>query len=117
MLCRILLSPPYAPAPDQLSINRRIEDGTATLLVSGEIDVASAGAFEEELHETEDSYPRRIVVDIDGLGFIDSTGLHALLRAHRRAEQNGHELVLTRVPDHVRRLFHISGIAARLAVA
>jgi anti-sigma B factor antagonist/stage II sporulation protein AA (anti-sigma F factor antagonist) len=56
------------------------------------------------------------VLDLAGLEFIDSAGLHALLDAQVRAELNGHELVLTRVPAQALRLFSLTGLNTRLSI-
>lgn len=86
-----------------------------TLLVRGEIDLASAHGLERELRKAPSS-ARRIVVDLGGLEFIDSTGVHVLIDAQQRAENSGHELVLIHVPAQAQRLFTLTGLAARLSI-
>ncbi len=107
---------PLTP-PGQLELERRDDASGTTLIIRGEIDVASAPALEHELREAESPRPRRLVLDCAALDFIDSSGIHLLLRAQQRAEAGGHELVLARVPGHARRLFGLTGADARLAIA
>jgi anti-anti-sigma factor len=114
MLRRTSRETPTAPYP-QLEIARRAEPYGVRLIVRGEIDLASVSALDRELRDAE-SAGRRIVLDLAGLAFIDSTGIHTLVSAQHRADTNGHELVLKDVPAHARRLFSITGIDALLSI-
>jgi anti-sigma B factor antagonist len=105
-----------ALTPGQLTIASRRDGDDVVVTLCGEIDIASAPALEGELRAAERSRPRRIVLDLAALDFIDSTGIHLLTDAHQRADANGHQLVLTHVPDPVQRLFRLTGIGARLIV-
>ena len=110
--------PPVPPvAPRHLKLERRYEDDTLILIVRGEIDIASAPALEHDLRLAEASGPRRIVIDLAALEFVDATGLQVLVQAQERADFNGHRLVLSHVPAPARRLLRITGVDARLGVA
>jgi anti-anti-sigma factor len=93
-----------------LSIVERSVGREPRLSVSGEIDLTTAPILERALQEAESLLPRRIVLELSALQFIDSSGLHALCAAHARAEQHGRALVLENVPAHVRRLLGIAGM-------
>ena len=103
-----------APDPRHLMIDSRSNSDDVTLLIGGEIDLASAPALERELREAERSMPRRIVLDLTALEFMDSTGILLLFRAQERAAAAGHPLALTRVPAQVQRLFSLTGLKTRL---
>lgn len=103
-----------APDPRHLTIDSRINSDGVTLLIEGEIDLASAPALERELREAESSMPRRIVLDLTALEFIDSTGIWLLFRAQERATAAGHTLALTRVPAQAQRLFSLTGVKTRV---
>jgi anti-sigma B factor antagonist len=100
----------------QLAITSRVEADEVTLTLCGEIDIATAPALECELRDAESSRARRVVLDLGALDFIDSTGIHLLIHAQQRADADGHQLVLTRVPAHAERLFGLTGLSARLTV-
>lgn len=55
---------------------------------------------------------RRVLVDLSGLEFMDSNGLHILVSAQQRAVQNGQRLALLRGPRPVHRLFDVTQTAA-----
>lgn len=99
-----------------LTIDRQEEDGSVTLSLRGEIDLLSVPLLRQGLKDAAGSFPRRIVLDLAALDFIDSTGVHALLEAQRYAESNAHALVLANIPPHVRQLFRITGIDARIPI-
>ena len=105
-----------AQAANQLRVASRTEADEATLILSGEIDFASAPTLEAELHDAENSLPGRIVLDLAALDFIDSTGIHVLAHAQQRADAAARGLVLTHVPPHAQRLFSLTGIDARVAI-
>lgn len=98
-----------AAKPTHLTIDNRGEPEGVTLIVGGEIDLASAPTLERALREAEDSRPRRIVLDLAALEFIDSTGIWVLFRAQQRATAAGHALAVTRVPANAQRLFSLTG--------
>ena len=97
-----------APVPGQLVIEKTQEDEAIVLILSGELDLASAPTLERELREAEAANPSRLVIDLAGLAFMDSTGLQALLRARERANANGHKLSLRRAPHQVQRVFELT---------
>jgi anti-anti-sigma factor len=99
-----------------LSIVRQDEDGAVTLILGGEIDLESAPALEHELRDAERSFPRRVVLDLAAIDFLDSTGIHLLFEAQERAETSGRQFVLRHVPGHAHRLFTLTGLISRLTV-
>ncbi|MFL5830877.1 MAG: STAS domain-containing protein [Solirubrobacteraceae bacterium] len=103
-----------APASGQSELSRRPDAERITVTLSGEIDMAVAPALERELQEAETSGARTIVLDLAGVDFIDSAGLHILIRAQQRADANGYRLVLTGVPAQARRLFVLTGVTELL---
>ena len=105
-----------SPVLSQLTIDRRHDADSLTLVLRGEIDIASAPALERALREAELSSPRRIVLDLAGLAFLDSSAIHLLIDAQERARTNRHHLVVTHVRAHARRLFELTGINAQLTI-
>ena len=104
---------------------RRIEQGSLTIQsepqdahfvsLHGELDGANAKALEDEFIRIEATSTSRIVLDLSELEFIDSTGLAVILRADRRAKNDGHVLRVLRPNRKVGRIFEISGLDQVLA--
>ncbi len=106
---------PDHPRPSQLLIAREYEADTVILTLWGELDVASSPRLEGELEDAESSGRSRIVLDLSGLKFMDSTGLTVLLRAQLRARENGHHLSLLRGPRTVHHVFEVTNAASLFA--
>lgn len=98
-----------SPSPGGLSISSSIEGGIANLALRGELDLAGAPMLERSLLELERRGPRRLVIDLRDLRFIDSTGLRLLLAANTRAQERGGELVLRPGDATVQRVFDVTG--------
>jgi anti-sigma B factor antagonist len=73
-------------------IRTRLESDVIVISVSGEVDLASADQLEKAIRDAEQSATGWIVIDLEDLTFLDSTGLGVLLQARRRATENGDRL-------------------------
>lgn len=84
------------------------------IAVSGELDLASSPALQEELDRVAASDSEVLIIDLRELDFMDSTGLSVLVRAHQRAEEQGLELAMVKGSQQVQRLLNLTGVADRL---
>jgi anti-sigma B factor antagonist len=82
----------------------RSADRAAVIVVSGELDLASAPALEEELTRAVTNGADPVIVDLRELEFIDSTGLGLLIKANRKAEAAGRRFAIVRGQSQVQRL-------------
>jgi anti-anti-sigma factor len=92
----------------QLVIERKDQVDRCVLALSGELDLASCPLLADELKIAESAGERHIVIDLGGLEFMDSSGLHELLEANKRSLTNGHHLSLLRGPRAVHRIFELT---------
>src|SRR3954452_9160886 len=90
--------------------------GTVRIALRGELDLAHAYTFDEELREGEAGRPACVVLDLRELIFLDSCGLARLLAARRRARRMGHRLLLVRGPAAIQRLFAIGAVDETVGV-
>jgi anti-anti-sigma factor len=72
------------PMPGQLELHRLDDRDRVTLVLAGELDMASAPKLDQALRELEATDPLCIVVDLRDLAFMDSSGLALLRSAARR---------------------------------
>ena len=86
------------------------------LVLSGELDLATAGEFAVAVDNAMTGGPPRIAIDAARLTFIDSSGINALVRAHRRATAESVGLVVRAPESRVRTVLEITGIDAVLAI-
>ena len=88
---------------------------SATVKVTGDVDMASAPRLRSTLDELVDSGLSRIVLDCRELSFLDSSGIGVLVAARTRMGDDG-ELVLDSPPSHVRKVLDITGMGSHLSV-
>lgn len=79
------------------------------LHLSGELDMATSPFLEAWLQGAEGNGNNAIVVDLEHVTFIDTSGIHALLRAAERTGRSGRDFSIVEVPPFVRRLLQITG--------
>ena len=84
--------------------------------LAGELDLATAPKLEDELKRVEAGDPGVIVLDLQPLSFMDSSGLRALLAADARAREAGRRLVLVRGDERVQRVLRITRLDERLEI-
>jgi anti-sigma B factor antagonist len=94
---------------------QRGADGSYSLLVRGEIDLANAGRLRELFDEAIEGGATRVVVDCRELEFLDSSGIGVLVAARKRLGPEG-ELVLDSPPAHVRKVLDITGVIGPISV-
>jgi anti-anti-sigma factor len=82
----------------------------------GELDIATADAFMAKCDEVLAEGYERLVLDLRGLTFMDSTGLRAIVRLHQTAAASA-GLQIIDGPEHVQRVFTITGLRRHLPFA
>ena len=84
---------------------------------SGEIDISCASVVDAAVTDALRSYrPRHVDVDLAGVRFIDSSGIHALMRCRAQAVEAGCQLAVTNPRPMTFRVLEITGVLAALAV-
>ncbi len=98
-----------ARQPEPLHVSSTATDGVTVVRVVGEIDHASAGPLIETLDLDALSNQPRLVIDMRGVSFMDSSGINVLLAAHHDLAPAGW-LRLAGVRDSVLRTLKIVGV-------
>jgi anti-sigma B factor antagonist len=79
--------------------------------VRGEVDLATASELESCVSEAFGGAPSAVVLDLEALTFIDSSGLRALVSLAQEATSRGATLALRNVPSHAQRVLDLTGLA------
>ncbi|MEV5884555.1 STAS domain-containing protein [Streptomyces sp. NPDC052020] len=96
--------------PDRLLITRTTtDDGVCLVTVAGEVDLDGSVRFREVLLSCLRT-GRGAVVDLARVGFMDSSGINALITAHQAAEAGGVWLRLAAPQQAVRRVLELVGV-------
>jgi anti-anti-sigma factor len=91
--------------------------GYPLVKVHGELDFSNRGRLEANIERVLRTDPGVVILDLRSLRFIDSSGLHVILRADRLARGSGARLVIVPGPEHVMRSFAWVGLDRRLTFA
>ena len=99
-----------------LEIDVTDRGGMRVLRLSGELDMAGVDQFERLLIADGAPEAGRIVVDLRGLTFIDSSGLRALIMADQRVRDEGGHFVVVRGSDRVNQVLEMTGVAGHIEI-
>jgi anti-sigma B factor antagonist len=88
----------------------------AVLAVAGEVDVATAPGLRTQLLDLIGQGQRNLVVDLEGVEFLDSTGLGVLVSTVKRVRSEGGDLALVCTRHQILRVFEITGLTTVFAI-
>jgi anti-sigma B factor antagonist len=97
--------------------DRKIDDDTHVVAVSGEIDLFTAPEFKQRMSAPIDAGRSNLIVDLSGTTFIDSSSLGVLIGAHRRLKLRGGSLVVVCENEAIAKTFKITGLDGVFTIA
>jgi anti-sigma B factor antagonist len=89
-------------------------DFGAVVAIAGEVDLATAPRVSSALASTRDFKADRVIVDLSGVTFMDSTGLGVLLTFDRELRARGGRLTIACPDGPARLLFEVTGVEETL---
>jgi anti-sigma B factor antagonist len=92
----------------------RTERDVVRVCPFGAVDIGTAGQLRAQIEQVTASGARRVVLDLCGVTFLDSSGVHLVLDADAASRAQGWEFGLIGGPAHVQRVFDLTGARARL---
>ena len=103
---------------DELNIDLKTDDNGETMIfrLRGSLDLATSPTVRAALTDATQKSKQDVIVDLTQLEFLDSTGLGALIGAHRRAVENGGTFRLVIHDGPIARLLNITGLIRVLEV-
>jgi anti-anti-sigma factor len=99
------------PSPLEIDVAR--DDATATITVTGEIDLETSGALHDALTRVYEC--PAVHLDLSAVEYMDSTGLRTVLVAKGEVERAGGSLDIVAASSIVSRLIEITGIEGLIA--
>ena len=95
----------------ELNVSSRFHDDYTIVTICGEIDLYTAPRLHSELAGLlAEGMPARVVIDMSGVEFCDSTGMNVLLSCLRRARERGGELEIAAPKPAVRKILQVTGL-------
>jgi len=103
---------------DELSITISTKDEGTTVVFTlvGSLDIATSPSVRAALLQESSEGKRDAIVDLTRVEFLDSTGLGALIGAHKRALDNGTDVRLVVSEGPIARLLSITGLTKIFAI-
>ena len=94
-----------------LSLEDRTEGDRTVVVVGGEIDVYTAPKLREKLIDLVSAGSYHLVVDMEGVEFLDSTGLGVLVGGLKKVRAHDGSLDLVCTQERLLKIFRITGLA------
>ena len=93
-----------------LSLSTRAEGEHTVVVVGGEIDVYTAPKLREQLIDLVSAGSYHIIVDMENVEFLDSTGLGVLVGGLKRVRAHDGSLRLVCTQERILKIFRITGL-------
>ena len=84
---------------------------------TGDLDVYTVGSLRDAIGEVVEQENPRVVVDLDSVPFMDSSGLGALMGGVRRLREAGGDLAIACTREQHLKLFTITGFGEGVSIA
>ena len=100
-----------------MEINAKSMDRNLLLELSGEIDHHGAPDALRELELAVDAaLPKKLVLDMTGVTFMDSSGIALILRAQQRMRLLDGSILVCHVPEQAKRVLDAAGIGRLVTI-
>jgi anti-sigma B factor antagonist len=100
-----------------LALSTRDEGDVTVVQVTGEVDVYTAPKLREQLVSLVDAGRYHIVVDMEQVEFLDSTGLGVLVGGLKRVRTHDGSLQLVCTQERILKIFRITGLTKVFPIA
>ena len=94
----------------ELSLTSRTEGDFEIIEVGGEIDVYTAPKLREAIVAAVDAGHTHLIIDVQKVDFLDSTGLGVLVGALKRVRADGGSLDIVCTQERILKIFEITGL-------
>ncbi|MEG6585660.1 anti-sigma F factor antagonist [Dendrosporobacter sp. 1207_IL3150] len=94
-----------------MNISTLLRQGVLIVRVEGELDMHVADEFRQRVDDALDSCgAKNLILNLEGVSFIDSSGLGVILGRYKRISNNGGKVSATNVQSQVAKIFELSGL-------
>lgn len=78
--------------------------------MGGEVDLSTAASLRARIEQIVQGGSRRLVVDLNGVGFMDSSGLSVLVAGMKAMREAGGEFTLVCRGESILKVFSVTGL-------
>jgi anti-sigma B factor antagonist len=104
-------------AQQKIEIDVSDQDQYKVLRPEGDLDVYTVGSLRDALGSIVEQNTPKVVVDLDSVPFMDSSGLGALMGGVRRLREAGGDLAISCTREQHLKLFTITGFGEGVSIA
>lgn len=97
-----------------LKIEKKMEDGACTIALEGRLDTVTSPDFEKEVEEIKEEL-KDLVLDLEKLEYISSSGLRVVLAAQKLMNKQGAMKVIN-VGGPIMEIFEVTGFSDILTI-
>lgn len=101
-------------AVEDFAISAEVRDGEVVVDVRGEIDLSTAPLLDQRLSQVADT--QKLVVNLSGVTFLDSSGLGVLVRTSNKVENQGGVIRVVVNHPQVLKVLEITGLVGTMPV-
>ena len=95
-------------ANDPIKVTVETLEGATVVSPEGEIDLSCSAHLRSKLQEAVSAGPKRIVVDLNGVGYMDSSGIATLVEALQMARRDEASLVICSLTERVKSIIELA---------
>lgn len=104
-------------AQQKIDIGITQSDEYTVITPSGDLDVYTVGSLRDAIGQMIEGGTTKVVVDLDNVPFMDSSGLGALMGGVRRLRESGGDLAISCTREQHLKLFTITGFGEGVSIA
>lgn len=93
---------------DGLKIDTTVRDDGHIIRVTGEVDLRTSPHLRNRLLQLIEKHPKRLVIDLANVSYMDSSGVGTMVEIKRRLERSGGQVILAGLQPRVRSVFEIT---------
>lgn len=94
----------------KININFNEEKDNWDVDLTGEVDIYTANELKDELNIAIEENPKNLVINMQNLDYIDSTGLGILIGILKRLKPSKNDIYIVNAKPNVRKIFTITGL-------
>ncbi|MFB1100484.1 STAS domain-containing protein [Terribacillus sp. JSM ZJ617] len=94
---------------DMIDVNMVVKEKTCNISVAGTLDYTTMDLFNEHLAIIEEKV-ERVIIDFNGLEFIDSTGIGSIINLVYEAKSKHFGIELKGINEEIQLLFETIGV-------
>ena len=93
------------------TIDFQLKDDILIACIKGDLDHHSAAGLREEIDEAMQAfYAKHLVLDFNGVGFMDSSGIGVIMGRYNKVKEKKGKIYITGCSEYVRRILDMAGI-------